>query len=166
MDRRTFLESTSIAAGAVACGASGSVSPRTTESRTISHQAALYHGWPTVARRANGELLLVCSGGRQRHVCPFGRVELMTSRDEGESWTWPRVVLDGVLDDRDAGVLETSKGTLLVTSFSSLAYVPGFERMSPKPAAWAAAHARGTAQQRAPTGVRAHTFKSQNLICC
>lgn len=90
----------------------------------ISKEPHLYHGWPTLARRSNGQLLLACSGGRQAHVCPFGRVELMTSADDGKSWTWPRVLLDSATDDRDAGVLETARGTLLVTTFTSLAFEP------------------------------------------
>lgn len=95
----------------------------------ISQQPDLYNGWPTVARRQNGELLLVCSGGREAHVCPFGRVELMRSRDEGASWTFPRVLIDGPIDDRDAGVLECPSGkTLLATTFTSLAYEPVLER--------------------------------------
>ena len=81
-----------------------------------------YSGWPTVARRRNGDLLLVWSGDREAHVCPFGRVLLSVSRDEGETWTAPRVILDTDLDDRDAGVVETEKGTLLVSTFTSLAY--------------------------------------------
>jgi sialidase-1 len=48
-----------------------------------------YHGWPTVTRRANGELLVACSGGRETHVCPFGRVDLIRSNDDGRTWTWP-----------------------------------------------------------------------------
>ena len=98
------------------------------ERRVISWQRNLYHGWPTVARRRNGELLLVCSGGRQAHVCPFGRVELMRSYDEGKHWSWPSVVIDSPLDDRDAGVLETARGTLIVTTFTSLAYLPTLEK--------------------------------------
>ena len=39
----------------------------------ISKEPQLYHGWPTLARRRNGQLLLVYSGGREAHVCPFGR---------------------------------------------------------------------------------------------
>jgi Neuraminidase (sialidase) len=46
----------------------------------------------------------------------------MRSDDGGETWTWPQVVLDGPVDDRDAGVLETQKGTLLVTTFTSIAF--------------------------------------------
>jgi len=46
----------------------------------------------------------------------------MTSRDDGATWTWPRVLLDSAIDDRDSGVIETAKGTLIVTTFTSLAY--------------------------------------------
>jgi hypothetical protein len=94
------------------------------EKRVISHVKSEYHGWPSLARRQSGELLVVCSGGREAHVCPFGRVELIRSHDDGQTWTWPESVLDGPIDDRDAGVLETAQGTLLVTTFTSLAYEP------------------------------------------
>ena len=88
----------------------------------ISHLAHRYPGWPTLARRKNGQLLLVCSGGRESHVCPFGRVELMRSDDGGRSWSWPQTLIDTAIDDRDAGVLETPTGSLLVTTFTSLAF--------------------------------------------
>ena len=97
------------------------------ETKIISHQPELYHGWPTLTRRRNGELWLVWSGGREEHVCPFGQVVAMTSKDNGATWTWPRVLLDSATDDRDAGALETAKGTLLVTTFTSLAYAPILE---------------------------------------
>lgn len=94
----------------------------------ISHQPQSYCGWPTLARRRNGQLLLVCSGGREAHVCPFGRVEWMTSQDDGRSWTWPRVLMDSDIDDRDAGVVETPGGAILVTTFTSSAWEPILER--------------------------------------
>jgi hypothetical protein len=106
----------------------------------ISRQPQLYHGWPTLARRRDGELLLVCSGGREAHVCPFGRVEIMRSRDHGRTWTWPQVLLDSPIDDRDAGVVETSSGSILVTTFTSLAFEPVLEqaesRKPDEPGAW------------------------------
>ena len=126
----------------------------------ISREPAYYHGWPTVARRRNGQLVLVCSGGRETHVCPFGRVEMMTSNDEGKTWTWPCVLLDTPIDDRDAGVVETAAGTLLVTTFTSLAYVPHLaqaEALKPgdpkawppeRLEAWRAVHNRVTEEQR------------------
>jgi sialidase-1 len=81
-----------------------------------------YVGWPTLTCTQDGTLHLVYSGGRQHHVCPFGQVHLMTSVDEGKTWTWPRALVDGILDDRDAGIIQTSKGTLIVNWFSSLTW--------------------------------------------
>jgi hypothetical protein len=129
------------------------------ETKVISQQPEYYHGWSTLARRANGELWVTWSGGREAHVCPFGQVHGMTSKDDGKTWTFPRVLLDSAIDDRDSGVLETAKGTLLVTTFTSLAYEPylekqasfaelkpkGWETKAMKPeqlARWNAAHAR------------------------
>ncbi len=52
--------------------------PRLTiiETRIISLDHANYHGWPTLARKRNGQLLLAFSGGREGHVCPFGKSRL------------------------------------------------------------------------------------------
>ena len=130
------------------------------EVRTISWKPPLYHGWPTLTRRRNGELLLVFSGGRESHVCPFGRVELMRSQDDGRTWRWPQVLFDGPIDDRDAGVVETAKGSLLVTTFTSLAYAELLNKAEKlargqpgswtdvKLAEWRAVHHRISAEQR------------------
>ena len=164
INRRQMLSSTGVAATCVALGIPrrASAAPRAEmhETKVISHQPHLYHGWPTLARRAGGQLLLVCSGGREAHVCPFGRVDLMRSDDNGETWSWPRVVMDGPIDDRDAGVLETAKGTILITTFTSLAYESGLtkaEKIEPgQPGAWPedklkrwqAVHNRVSAEER------------------
>ncbi|MEY3949383.1 MAG: hypothetical protein RJB43_738, partial [Verrucomicrobiota bacterium] len=92
------------------------------ETKTITPPEEPYAGWSTLARRANGELWVTWSGGRDAHVCPLGQVKAMTSKDDGATWTYPRVLLDGAIDDRDSGVMETARGTLLVTTFTSLAY--------------------------------------------
>jgi sialidase-1 len=91
------------------------------EIRTISQQP-YYHGWPTLIRRSNGQLVAVWSGHRKSHVCPFGTVDMMRSDDGGHSWTYPRTLLDSPLDDRDAGVMETQQGTLVATTFTSMAF--------------------------------------------
>ncbi|MBN1442886.1 MAG: exo-alpha-sialidase, partial [Planctomycetes bacterium] len=162
MARRSFL-----AGGAGLAAAAlfrprlaAAASARVLETKVISHEPRLYHGWPTIARRASGQLLVVCSGGREGHVCPFGRVELMVSDDEGRSWSWPRVLMDSPIDDRDAGVMETAKGTVLVTTFTSLAYEPILQRAESaeagKPGAWdpqrlerwRSAHRRASAEGR------------------
>ena len=89
------------------------------ELQDIEAPESSHVGWPTVARKRDGELLIVYSGGRHQHVCPFGQVHLLTSNDDGQSWSQPRVLVDGPLDDRDAGALETRDGTLIVNWFTS-----------------------------------------------
>lgn len=160
--RRRWLQSTLAAAGGVALAGWPRESRadgdgwRRLDLRTISPQPELYCGWPTVTRLASGRLMVVWSGGREGHVCPFGRVETMISDDDGETWTWPRTLLDSDLDDRDAGVLETPRGTLLVTTFTSTAYVPLLEKgraagnwAPERLAAWEAVHRRLSDEQRA-----------------
>lgn len=93
----------------------------------ITHQPRFYHAWPTLLRRRNGELIVAYSGGREGHVCPFGRVEIIRSNDNGQNWSWSQVVMDTPIDDRDAGVAETPKGTLLVSTFTSLAFEKPFQ---------------------------------------
>ncbi len=123
----------------------------------ISLDPASYHGWPTVARRRNGDLIVTWSGGRDGHICPFGRVDAMVSHDQGATWQWPQTLLDSPTDDRDSGVLETAKGTLLVTTFTSLAYESQLQAAEKKAAgqplpeamrSWQLAHNRLTAEQR------------------
>ena len=125
----------------------------------VSLRPNQYHGWPTLARRRNGQLLLVCSGGREMHVCPFGQVELMRSDDDGKTWTFPRVLLDLAIDDRDAGILETARGSLLATTFSSLAYEHYFRNSeinnwdAARQARWRGAHHRiSEAERKAQLG--------------
>lgn len=124
--RRTFHLSVGAAGLASLCPRQLSAAPKieVAETKPISLDPQHYHGWPTLTRRKNGELLVVSSGGREAHVCPFGVVDLIRSKDEGATWSYPRTLLDGDIDDRDAGILETAQGTLLVTTFTSLAYEP------------------------------------------
>lgn len=132
LGRRDFLRSASLAAGAglLSGTARGATAPQAEVSaiKVISPQPEYYCGWSTLARRASGQLMLVWSGRREAHVCPFGTVQWMTSDDDGESWNWPRTLLDSAIDDRDAGVMETAEGSILVTTFSSLAYEPGLRK--------------------------------------
>ncbi|MFV0444891.1 MAG: sialidase family protein [Planctomycetaceae bacterium] len=125
--RRRFLANSVVAVGASLASARLADAAPTIEvldNRVITPTGEPYAGWPTLLRRKNGELWVVWSGGREGHVCPFGQLRCMTSRDEGETWSWPRVLLDSATDDRDAGLCETASGALLATTFTSLAYEP------------------------------------------
>ena len=89
-----------------------------------------YFGWPSVARMADGTLVAAASGMRNRHVCPWGKTVLATSRDEGETWSEPRAINDSPIDDRDAGIVDAGGGVWLVSWFTSdtrqYLEVPGF----------------------------------------
>ena len=128
--------------------------------RKISPQEHYYHGWPTVTKLRNGDLIVVWSGRREAHICPFGTVEVMRSRDGGQTWTYPRTVVDGMIDDRDAGILETAAGSLIVTSFTSLAYEDHYLAKGKKldDPAWIATHDRlpDDASRKAELGVWAY----------
>ena len=90
--------------------------------KPICKQPGRYMGWPTVCRRADDELLVVFSGDRSQHVCPWGKVQLVRSSDDGASWSEPETLCNTPLDDRDAGIIETAEGTLVVNWFTSLAF--------------------------------------------
>ncbi|MBQ9873237.1 MAG: exo-alpha-sialidase [Thermoguttaceae bacterium] len=110
----------------LAYGASATPKFEVSEVKSFSFPHQYYYGWPTVAKRGN-ELLVATSGGREGHVCPFGRVELFRSKDLGATWTYPQILYDSPMDDRDAGICVTDKGTILVTTFTSNAYVAMFK---------------------------------------
>ena len=87
-------------------------------SKPICKEPGNYVAWPTVARTREGELLVVFSGDREEHVCPYGKTELIRSSDAGVSWSAPQVINSTPLDDRDAGIIVLESGTLVVSWFT------------------------------------------------
>jgi sialidase-1 len=81
-----------------------------------------YLGWGTIVKTRTGELIVVFSGDRDAHVCPWGKTQMIRSGDEGRTWSEPRTITNSPLDDRDAGIIETKAGTLVVSWFTSLAF--------------------------------------------
>ena len=105
-----------------------------------------YFGWPTVARLDDGTLLVASSGLRAHHICPFGKTVLNVSRDDGRTWSPPRVIQDSMIDDRDAGIVSLGGAKLLVAWFRSdtrmyidHGWIPASERET-----WKAVFARWT----------------------
>src|SRR5690554_4619634 len=74
-----------------------------------------FFGWPTIARQTDGTLAVVCSGLRYAHVCPWGKTVLMSSQDDGKTWTKPCVIHDSPIDDRDAGIIPLPGGRWLIS---------------------------------------------------
>ena len=91
-------------------------------SKVICKQPENYLGWPTIGRTDDGELLVVFSGERETHVCPYGVNQLIRSSDGGETWTEPETVNSSPLDDRDTGLLVTRTGALVITWFTGTSY--------------------------------------------
>ena len=92
-------------------------------SEGILEQFPSYHGWPTVIRTKDNRLIAVCSGNRKAHVCPYGRVWMYVSEDEGKTWKGPQALSSGPLDDRDAGICQASDGSLLIHYFTSTSFL-------------------------------------------
>ena len=78
-----------------------------------------YFAWPSVARLQDGRLMMVASGMRMKHLCPFGKVVACYSEDEGQTWSKPTILMDTPLDDRDAGVVPFGENSLLITSLNN-----------------------------------------------
>ena len=81
-----------------------------------------YFAWPTVTRLPDGRLILVSSGFRMRHVCPFGKVAACYSEDEGESWSAPEILFNSPLDDRDTGIAVDGERVMITTFTHSVDY--------------------------------------------
>lgn len=91
--------------------------------RTICKEPGRYIGWPSVARLKDGALMAVFSGDRERHVCPYGKVQMVRSDDGGETWSAPVTIGDTPIDDRDASIHQLPDGEILVSWFTSVAYL-------------------------------------------
>lgn len=78
-----------------------------------------YFAWPSAKRLQDGRIAVGASGFRLRHVCPFGKAIMMTSEDDGETYSIPSPVIDTCLDDRDCGIATFGKSGVIVTSFNN-----------------------------------------------
>ena len=78
-----------------------------------------YFGWPSVTRLKDNSLAMVASGFRLSHICPFGKLIMCRSYNEGKSWTAPEIIMDTPLDDRDGGICTFGDNGVFVTSFNN-----------------------------------------------
>ena len=45
------------------------------ENKVICKEPGNYLAWPTIGRKTDGELLVVFSGDREAHRCPYGKTK-------------------------------------------------------------------------------------------
>ncbi|MDB2614421.1 glycoside hydrolase [Chlamydiales bacterium] len=79
-----------------------------------------FSGWSTITSDENQTLYLAYSGDRLEHVDPYGKNFLLTSTDQGGQWSNPHLIDNSPLDNRDAGLIFTPKGTLILSYFTSI----------------------------------------------
>ena len=81
-----------------------------------------YFAWPTVTNIGGTRLMAVASGMRSAHTGMDGKLVCWFSEDSGKTWSEPQLLMDTVLDDRDAGVVYWN-GKIIVSWFcASQAY--------------------------------------------
>ncbi len=77
-----------------------------------------YFAWPSVAQIDDNKIMVVCSGFREAHQDPYGKVIGFISCDNGKSWSEPITIANSVLDDRDSGIVYF-KDKIYVTWFTA-----------------------------------------------
>ena len=76
-----------------------------------------YFGWPSIIKAKNGNILVGASGYRLAHTCPFGKLVMAVSENEGEDYSLPYIVVDSPLDDRDVGLCAFGENGVISTCF-------------------------------------------------
>jgi len=69
--------------------------------------------FPVLIQLKNGDLMAAVRGGAP-HVGKLGSLDLITSRDQGKTWSKPRALVNGPDDDRNPAFGQLSDGTLLL----------------------------------------------------
>jgi len=79
--------------------------------------------FPVAARLKDGRIAAVLRGGGS-HIDVRGRLDIVFSSDEGETWTMPRIVVDGPNDDRNPAFGVAADGTLVLAYIVAYGYPP------------------------------------------
>jgi predicted neuraminidase len=72
--------------------------------------------FPDLVRLADGTLVAAYREGAG-HISHEGRITVVSSTDDGQTWSEPQVVVDGPYDDRDPKLAVLSDGTILLSYF-------------------------------------------------
>ncbi len=88
----------------------------------LCKQQQRYIGWPSMAVAPNGDLLIVFSGDRDWHVCPWGKTLLIRKLAGQSRFSEPEIISNTPLDDRGCGLVTLNDGTMLLTFLTSLAF--------------------------------------------
>lgn len=93
-----------------------------TGSGVVCSRPDQHYGWPGMAR-INGKEILVAASERKHHICPFGRMVVIRSKDNGNTWENPQEIYNSELDDRDATLAVLPDGTIVVGFFTDAGWM-------------------------------------------
>jgi len=69
--------------------------------------------FPVLIRLTNGDLMAVLRGGAP-HIGVKGRLDIVTSKDDGKTWSTPQTVVDGPEDDRNPALGQLKNGDIIL----------------------------------------------------
>jgi hypothetical protein len=81
---------------------------------TVARTPGRHYAFPGLARLPGGDLAVVFRDG-VAHVCPYGRIAMVRSRDGGRTWTEPAVIAETPSDERDPSIHTLPDGRVLVS---------------------------------------------------
>src|SRR5712692_5591406 len=87
--------------------------------------------FPVLIRLKSGEVMAVLRGGGA-HISRAGRLDLVSSRDGGKTWSAPRTFVDGPEDDRNPAFGQLADGTLLAAFAILSGYDDSGLKLSPE----------------------------------
>ena len=93
------------------------------EQGVVASRPDQMYGWPGITCTQEKEIL-VSASERMYHDGPLGRTVVMRSADSGRTWSLPQEVYNSEMDDRDVNLATTPDGTIILTSFSCMEWVP------------------------------------------
>ena len=80
-----------------------------------------YCAWPSICRDENGTLYALSAAFGTEHCCPFNKIAMYISKNNGKTWSPPIVVVDTYLPDGHGGITYLGNGKLII----NYGYFPG-----------------------------------------
>ncbi|MBE5818051.1 MAG: exo-alpha-sialidase [Clostridiales bacterium] len=74
-----------------------------------------YCAWPSVCSDENGTLYATSAAFGMEHICPFNKVAMYISKNNGKTWSPPIVVVDTYLPDGHGGIDYLGNGRLMLS---------------------------------------------------
>ena len=84
----------------------------------LYEDADVYAAWPAIVRAADGDLLVAFTS-TEEHVSPDGKIVMIRSSDNGETWGPLETVYDSPVDDRESGLTRLRDGRILAHIWST-----------------------------------------------